>query len=136
VAVGDSGYIAASSDSTAWLAGKVVVIGGVGVNMHGVTWTGTQYIAVGDNGVIAASADGAAWAPRTSALTGTLRSVAASTTGEIVIVGDNGIESSEDGITWTTRDEAGAAALAGVTFANGKFAAVGTASAIKTSTAN
>ncbi len=136
VAVGDGGYIAASSDSIAWLAGKVVVVGGVGINMHGVTWTGSQFIAVGDNGVIAASPDAAAWAPRTSALTGALRSVATSASGEIVIVGDNGIESSEDGTTWTARDEAGAAALAGVTFANGMFAAVGTASAIKTSTAN
>ena len=133
VAVGDNGFIAASSDSTAWLAGKVVVVGGAGVNMHGVAWTGTQYIAVGDNGVIAASTDGAAWAPRTSVLTGALRAVAASTAGEIVIVGDNGIETSEDGTTWTKRDEAGAAALAAVTFANGTFAAVGTASAIKTS---
>ncbi len=136
VTVGDGGYIAASVDSVSWLIGKVIVVGGVGINMHGVTWTGTQYIAVGDTGVIATSTDGAHWVPRTSALTGTLRSVAASTAGEIVIVGDNGIESSEDGITWTTRDEAGAAALAGVTFGNTEFAAVGAASAIKTSSAN
>jgi hypothetical protein len=136
VAVGDGGYIATSADSTAWLAGKVVVVGGTAIDMHGITWTGTQYVAVGDNGIIATSTDGAAWAPRTSALTGALRSVAAAAGGEIVIVGDNGIESSEDGVTWTARDEAGAAALAGVTYANGKFAAVGTASAIKTSSAN
>ena len=132
VAVGDAGYIAASADSVAWLAGQVIVVSGVGINLHGVTWTGTQYVAVGDNGAIATSPDSAAWTPRTSALMGTLRSVAASA-GEIVIVGDQGIETSEDGITWTVRDEAGAAALLGATFANGKFVAVGAASAIKTS---
>ena len=136
VAVGDTGFIVASGDSIAWLGGKVVVVGGVGINMHGIAWTGTQFVAVGDSGVIAVSPDGAAWTPRTSALTGALRSVAVSGTGEIVIVGDAGIETSEDGVAWTARDEAGAAALAGVTFGNGKFAAVGTASAIKTSSAN
>jgi hypothetical protein len=136
VAVGDGGYIAASSDSIAWLAGKVVVVGGAGVNMHGVTWTGTQYVAVGDNGVIAVSPDAAHWGPSTSKLTGTLRSVAAANPGEIVIVGDNGIETSEDGVTWTVRDAVGAPALSGVAFGNGKFAAVGTASAIRTSSAN
>ena len=132
LAVGDAGYIAASADSVAWQAGQVVVVGGAGVNLHGVTWTGTLYVAVGDNGAIATSPDGVHWLPRTSAFSGTLRSVAASG-GEIVIVGDQGIETSEDGITWTARDEAGAAALSGVTFANGKFVAVGAASAIKTS---
>jgi hypothetical protein len=136
IAVGDAGYIIASSDSIAWLAGQVVKSAGVGVNLHGVTWTGSQYVAVGDNGNIATSPDGAAWTPRTSALTGALRSVAATPGGEIVVVGDAGIETSEDGITWTTRDEAGAAALLGVTYANGEFVAVGVASAIKTSTSN
>lgn len=134
VAVGDKGYIAASSDSIAWLAGQVVVVGGNPVNLHGVTWTGTMYVAVGDNGLITTSKDGSAWsAPRTSPVTGTLRSVSASTGGEIVIVGDNGIETSEDGVTWTARDANGAGALNGVTYAGGKFVAVGSNSVIKTS---
>ena len=136
VGVGDNGYIVASNDSIAWAAGQVVKVAGAGVNLHGIAWTGTQFVAVGDNGAITTSADGSAWsALHTSALSGTLRSVAVSDTGLIVVVGDSGIETSTDGSTWTSRDEAGVAALAGVTFANSKFVAVGTSSAIKTSVA-
>jgi len=134
VAVGDKGYIAASGDSVAWLAGQVVVVGGAPINLHGVAWTGTMFVAVGDNGLITTSKDGSAWTkPATSAVSGPLRSVAASTGGEIVIVGDNGIETSEDGVHWTSRDPSGAAALNAVTFASGKFVAVGANSAVKTS---
>jgi len=135
IAVGDGGYIAASSDSIAWLAGKVVTnSSGAGINLHGVTWTGSQYVAVGDNGAITTSPNGSAWsALKTSAITGALRSVAVSSGGEIVVVGDNGIETSEDGNTWTSRDPAGAAALYGVTYASGRFVAVGANTAIKTS---
>jgi photosystem II stability/assembly factor-like uncharacterized protein len=50
-----------------------------------------------------------------------------------VIVGDNGIETSEDGVHWTAQDPAGAAALNDVIFGSGKFVAVGANSAIKTS---
>jgi hypothetical protein len=134
VAVGDKGYIAASGDSVAWLAGQVVVVGGTPINLHGITWTGSMFVAVGDNGLITTSKDGSAWTtPATSAVSGTLRSVAASTGGEIVIVGDNGIETSEDGVHWTARNSNGAAALNGVTYAGGQFVAVGANSAIKTS---
>lgn len=137
VGVGDAGWIIASSDSTAWAAGQVVKIGGVGVNLHGIAWTGTQYVAVGDSGAISTSPDGAAWsALHTSALTGSLRSVAVSSTGLIVVVGDQGIETSTDGITWTARNDSGVVALSGVSFANSEFVAVGAASAIKTSTGN
>lgn len=132
VAVGDAGWIATSTDGSAWAAGQVVKVNSAGVNLHGVTYTGTMYVAVGDNGLIATSTDGAAWTPRTSALSGALRATAAGG-GEIVIVGDSGIETSEDGITWTARNASGVAVLKGAGFGNGKFAAVGTASAIKTS---
>jgi len=89
-------------------------------------------VAVGDSGLIATSPDGSAWTPRTSVVSGALRSVAASS-GEIVIVGDSGIETSEDGITWTARDESGAATLYGLIYANSEFVAVGASGAIKTS---
>jgi hypothetical protein len=137
IAVGDNGWIVASSDSTAWAAGQVIKSGGAGVNMHGIAWTGTQFVAVGDSGAISTSPDGAAWSSlRTSALTGALRSVAVSSDGLIVVVGDTGIETSADGINWVARNDSGVAALDGVTFANSKFVAVGAASAIKTSAAN
>jgi hypothetical protein len=134
VAVGDAGYIAASSDGVTWSYAPVITVGGAGVNLHGIAYSGTLFIAVGDNGTISTSADGSAWsALHTSPVTGTLRSVAVSASGEMVIVGDNGIETSKDGITWTARDEAGAAALFDVAWLNGEFVAVGAASAIKTS---
>ena len=128
VAVGDAGYIADSSDGVTWTYAPVT-----GVNMHGIAYGDSQFIAVGDSGLIATSADGSSWTPRTSVLTGALRSVAVSATGEMVIVGDTGIETSKDGITWTARNEAGTAALFGVAWLNGEFVAVGAASAIKTS---
>jgi photosystem II stability/assembly factor-like uncharacterized protein len=134
VAVGDAGYIAVSPDGSAWAASQVVVVGGSGVNLHGVAYDGTHYIVVGDNGTIATSTDGYAWTPvTTSALTGTLRSVAVSASGEIVVVGDSGIETSKDTTHWHVRDEAGAAALYNVRWLNGQFVAVGGSSAIKTS---
>ncbi len=137
IAVGDNGYIIASSDSISWAAGQVVKIGTTGVNMHAVTWTGTQFVAVGDSAAISTSPDGSAWsALKTSALTGSLRSVAVSSTGLIVVVGDTGIETSTDGTTWAARNDSGVAVLNGVTFANGKFVAVGASSAIKTSVGN
>ena len=134
VGVGDAGYIIASGDGSSWLAGQVVVVGGTPRNLTSVAWTGTQFVAVGDTGTITTSTDGAAWsAPKTSAISGTLRAVSVSPTGEIVVVGDNGIETSEDGNTWTKRSTTTAAALNGVAFGNNAFVAVGASSAIKTS---
>jgi hypothetical protein len=137
LAVGDNGYIALSADSIAWQSGQVVKIGGTGVNLHGVAWTGTQFVAVGDSGAISTSTNGMAWSGlQTSALTGSLRSVSVSSSGLIVVVGDDGIETSPDGITWTARTAASAAALSGLTYANGEFVAVGASSAIETSAGN
>jgi hypothetical protein len=137
IGVGNAGYIVASSDGSAWQAGQVVVVGGTARNMYGVTWTGSQFVAVGDSGTITTSTDGSAWsAPKTSAITGTLRAVSVSSTGEIVVVGDNGIETSEDGNTWTARSTTTAAALNGVAYGNNQFVAVGASSAIKTSSSN
>jgi hypothetical protein len=134
VVVGDAGYIAVSNDGNMWAGTPVVTNSSGGINLHGVAWSGTRFIAVGDGGTISTSTDGRSWGVSTSALTGTLRSVAVSASGEIVVVGDNGIETSKDSITWHARDEAGAAALYGVGWVNGQFVAVGAASAIKTST--
>ena len=134
VGVADAGYIVASTDGSSWLAGQVVVVSGTARNLTGVAWTGTQFVAVGDSGTITTSPDGAAWsALKTSAISGTLRAVGVSPTGEIVVVGDNGIETSEDGNTWTQRSTTTAAALNGVVFGNNAFVAVGASSAIKTS---
>lgn len=134
VAVGDSGYIAFSTDSIAWEHAQVITSGGVGVNLHGVAWTGNLFVAVGDNATISTSTNGTTWsAPRTSAITGSLRSVAVSSAGTIVVVGDQGIETSTDGLTWTARNASGVAALDGVAFGNGAFVAVGGSATVKTS---
>jgi hypothetical protein len=133
VSVGDGGYIADSTNGTIWLSSQVIKVGGVGVNLHGVAYDGSKFVVVGDNGLIATSPDGSSWTPQTSAITGNLRSVAVSTAGEIVIVGDSGIETSKDAVTWHSRDEGAAATLYDLAFLNGRFVAVGSASAIKTS---
>ena len=133
VSVGDNGYIANSLNGVAWLSSQVIKVGGVGVNLHGVAYDGHEFVAVGDNGLIATSTDGSSWAPQTSVVTGTLRAVAVSTAGEIVIVGDAGIETSKDAVTWYPRDAGAAATINGLAFLNGRFVGVGDASAIKTS---
>lgn len=134
VGVGDNGYIIKSVDGVVWGSAQVIVVGGTGINLHGVAWTGSQYVAVGDNATITLSADGTHWgALRTSAIPGTLRAVAVASNGTIVVVGDNGIETSTDGNTWTARNDSGVAALAGATFGNSEFVVVGPASAVKTS---
>ncbi len=134
VGIGDNGYVVESGDGAAWAAGQVIAIGGVGVNMHGIAWTGSQFVAVGDSAAISTSTDGAHWtALATSAITGALRSVAVSSSGTIVVVGDNGIETSSDGITWVARNASGVAVLDGVAFGNGSFVAVGTSSTVKAS---
>jgi len=134
VGVGDNGYIIASVDAVAWGSAKVIVVGGAGVNLHGIAWTGSQFVAVGDNGTITTSTNGTAWtALKPSAIPGTLRAVAVASNGMIVVVGDNGIETSADGNTWTARNDSGVAALAGATFGNSQFVVVGQASAVKTS---
>lgn len=134
VAVGDNGYIAESNDSVVWGSAKVIVVNGTGVDLHGVAWTGSQFIAVGDNGTISLSPDGAHWGGlQTSAIPGSLRGVAVASNGTIVVVGDNGIETSTDGIHWTARNDSGVAALAGVTWGNSEFVAVGASSVVKTS---
>jgi len=135
VAVGDNGYIARSVDASAWSSGPVIVVGGTGINLHGIAWTGTQFVAVGDNGAITTSANGSKWNPlATSPLTGTLRSVTVASNGTIVVVGDNGIETSTDGNVWTLQNENGTAALTGVAYGNATFVAVGSGGAVKTST--
>lgn len=129
--VGNSGNIAASSDGITWGSTQLPV----SVNLRAVAWTGSRFVIVGDNGTIYTSPDGTNIDHNpASAITGTLRSVAVSSTGEIVVVGDSGIESSPDGLTWHARDSAGAAALFDVGYLNGEFVAVGASSAIKTST--
>jgi len=136
VAVGNDGWIAQSFDGNIWGASHLFVVNGVGINFHAITWTGAQFVAVGDNGAITTSTNGSKWTPlATSAVSGTLRSVAAASNGTIVVVGDNGIETSTDGgNTWKAQNENGAAALTGVAYGNATFVAVGSAGAIKTST--
>jgi hypothetical protein len=130
---GTGGWIATSVDgSTNWAASKIATSNGSGVDLHGIAWNGTQYVAVGDNGMIVTSTNGFTWTGATSALTGTLRAVTASSAGEFVIVGDNGVETSTDAVTFTLSPVTSTSALYGVNWLNGQFVAVGANSTIKT----
>jgi hypothetical protein len=131
VVVGNAGALAVSNDGVQWTSTTLPV----SVNLRAIAWTGSRFVIVGDNGTIYTSPNGTTIDNNpTSAITGTLRSVAVSSTGEVVVVGDAGIESSPDGLSWHARDPAGAAALFDVSYLNSEFVAVGAASAIKTST--
>lgn len=114
-----SGGGSLTPNSSVWNGNQYVVVGEVGIatssdgvvwtfqtkftQLHGVTWTGTQFIAVGFYGVILTSPDGVTWtsvAPTNNSINGMTR-----TPTLWVAVGRGGsIITSPDGITWTARN--------------------------------
>jgi len=71
-------------------------------NLHGVTWSGTQFVAVGNSGAIVTSPDGITWTSRISGTMNDLDGIAWSGA-QFVAVGWYGtVLTSPDGIAWTS----------------------------------
>lgn len=137
VAVGATGNIAVSSDSTFWTS----VTSSFGTTtVRGVTWAPSlkKFCAVGDSGKIATSPDGINWTQQTSGTTNALRHVAWSAPlGLFVAVGVSGtLLTSPDGVTWTSQTSSfGTTQINRVCWstAQSKFVAVGLSAKIATS---
>ena len=94
-------------------------------NLHGVTWSGTQFVAVGNAGTIVTSPDGMTWTSRISGTLNDLLGVTWSGT-QFVAVGNSGaIVTSPDGITWTSRISGTMNDLDGIAWSGAQFVAVG-----------
>jgi hypothetical protein len=122
-----------SEDGITWTV-RTIPFAGL-ESIHGVTWTGTQYVIVGANGKIVVSPDGDVWST-TVPYTGpdsTLYEVAWS--GELLVaVGIDGrLITSADGAAWTERTSGLTHSLHGVAWSGDMFVAVGDSGKIITS---
>jgi hypothetical protein len=99
----------------------------------GVTYGNGTFVAVGYAGAVLNSADGAIWTTRRLLSANNITGIVYAQ-GIFVAVGDK-IETSTDGITWTSRTEQNDhGRLRGIAYGNGKFVAVGDGEANVTST--
>ena len=100
--------------------------------LHGIAWSGMQFVAVGLNGTILTSLDGVTWTTRLAGTTADLSGVAWSgTQSQFVAVGgisgsSGTILTSPDGITWTSQASGTSANLSAVAWSGTTFVAVGT----------
>jgi hypothetical protein len=133
VAVGSNGTVITSPDGLVWTSRRATDTASPGLGA--VVYAAGQFVAVGSAREILTSPDGITWMSRTDPLTmGGLAGIAYGA-GRYVAVGyaSSGAAVSSDGITWTPVDP-GAATLYAITFAGGRFVAVGDQGTILTST--
>lgn len=145
VAVGNSAYVAYSSDGQSWTTvyldtifkddSNVITFR---VNINGIAYDGSnKWIAVGVNGKMASSTNGSTWTEITSPFgTTTINTVLYA--GNIWIAGGNSglMYYSSDGTTWTsvTGDPFGTSAIQSIAYNAGKWIAVGASGKMFTST--
>jgi hypothetical protein len=129
VAVGDPGVILSSADAVSWTN----QVSGVTDPLFGITYGDGLFVTVGHSGTILTSPDAKNWTSRNSGSTDSLRAIAFGN-GRYVAVGkdeeailDVVILTSEDGISWTTREAQGDqfTEIHSIVFGNGMFVAVG-----------
>jgi hypothetical protein len=129
VAVGASGVIVTSTDTTNW----VMQTSGSPENFNGVTYANGIFVAVGDSGALLNSTDGTNWFI-IDAITGNSLYNVNYGSGQFVAVGGAGtVLTSPDGDNWTQQTTPTTNSLSGITFAGGKFVAVGGLGTILTS---
>jgi hypothetical protein len=104
VAVGDAGTILYSTNGVRWNS----IVTGVPYNLDGIgggnaTYSGSSsgLVIAGDSGTLLTSSDGLAWTIRSSGTFLGLNSVAYSSTGSFVVVGQSGVILTGGGSTWT-----------------------------------
>lgn len=102
-------------------------------SLNAITWAGTRFVAVGTN-MVSASPDGSNWETHGSTSLGDLRGVAWSGSQLVGVLSDGGVQTSPDGLAWTTRRKGGDDAwLNAVAWSGSSFVAVGSGGAILTS---
>jgi hypothetical protein len=101
--------------------------------LHGVAWSGTQFVVVGAGGTILTSPDGNAWTPQHSGTLQNLDDIIWSDT-QFVAVGAGGtILTSPNGSTWTPQHSGISQLLWGITWSGSLFVIVGDSGSLLTS---
>ncbi len=120
VAVGDSGVVSTSTDSTNWTESATATVN----NLNAIAYGNGLFVAVGDGGAVEYSADGINWALGTSGTTASLKAVAYGN-GTYAAVGSGGvIIMSTDAATWTTQTSGTTGDFIGVACGSAGFVAV------------
>ncbi len=110
---------------TAQTSGTSTITSSITDNLHGVVWSGSQFVAVGDGDIILTSPDGSTWTAQTPGTSYALRGVVWSGS-QFVAVGDRGtILTSPGGSTWTAQTPGTSDDLSGVAWSGSQFVAVG-----------
>ena len=133
VAIDTSGSWVSSDDGTTW--GPHTSFGSYWA-MQGIAWGNNNWVAVGNASTVATSTTGTAWTIQDLSSLPSYDLYDAAWNGTIfVAVGNNGILSSPDGVTWTDRTPLSfSGMLRGVAWGNGRFVATGLNGAVATST--
>ena len=97
VAVGNSGVVSISTDSTNWTQNATATTN----NLHGLVYAAGEFLAVGDGGVVETSTNGTNWTLQNSETTSPLIAVAYGN-GSFVAAGTNFVIESQDSLAWTT----------------------------------
>jgi len=110
VAVGASGVVAISSDSTNWTQSATATTN----TLNGIIFANGQFVAVGNGGVVETSPDGTNWSLMNSGTTNSLAAVAYAN-GKYVAAGGNVVIKSSNGVNWSSAVSglSGATGLAG-----------------------
>jgi hypothetical protein len=112
VAVGDSGEVSISTDSTNWTESATATAN----DLNGVVYANGEFVAVGNGGVVETSSDGTNWVLQNSGTSSSLSAVAYGN-GKFVALGANAVIASANAVAWTPAVSglSGAAEVAGGT---------------------
>jgi len=119
VAVGASGVVSISTDSTNWIEGATATTN----NLNGILFADSQFVAVGDGGAIETSTDGTNWLLQASGTTNSLR-VAAYANGKFVAAGSKVVLTSTDAQNWLPA-ASGIGGASGLVGGSAGFVAIG-----------
>jgi hypothetical protein len=110
VAVGVSGVVSISTDTTNWVESPTETTN----DLNGIIYANGQFVAVGDGGVVETSTDSTNWVSRNSGTTNSLSAIAYGNA-KFVAVGPSAIIASPNAVNWTppVSPLGGATAVAG-----------------------
>lgn len=120
VAVGDSGVVSLSTDTTNWTQSTTATTSA----LNAITYGNNLFVSVGNSGAVESSTDGTNWVLGSSGTTASLEAVAYGN-GIYMAVGTGGtIITSTDGINWTTQASGTTGDFGGVAYGNAGFMAI------------
>jgi hypothetical protein len=97
VAVGDSGIVSISADSTNWTESQTATTN----TLNAIIYANGMFLAVGNGGAVETSADGTNWVLRASGTANSLAAVAFAN-GKYVAVGGGVVITSPDAVNWSS----------------------------------